>query len=283
MTTAELAHIVNIASLAGITKVRLTGGEPALRHDIVNITKTTASTPGIAKVVMTTNGLALARLARPLAEAGLRGVNVSCDSLDAELFRNITKGGELARVLDGLRAAREAGLYVKINCVVMRGRNDHEIESMTEFACARGMDIRFIEYMPAARGDGSGIESSIHGLPGDIVRAIVAQRYELIPADALPGDGPAQTYQIAGTRTTVGFISAMSNPFCESCNRVRVTSAGKIRSCLLTGGEADLLGSIRAGASDAALLQMFQNAIDARPPVYQLYQSAPIDMRAIGG
>lgn len=283
----EILRIVRVAASLGVRKVRLTGGEPTLRSDIVEITRAVAMTPGIAETVMTTNGLSLARLAPELRAAGLGRVNVSCDSLDAERFRSITRGGILAKVLDGIGAARAAGLHVKINCVVMGGAgpdaNDREVLPFVRFAVERGLDVRFIEYMPMSLGEGEGMFGAPETVPSERLREAVAAEHALEPEEGSRTAGPADTYRIAGTATRVGFIAAMSNPFCEACNRLRITPEGKIRSCLLTGGDVDLVGSIRAGASDAALSQLFRDALEAKPAVYELHRHGAVEMRAIGG
>jgi cyclic pyranopterin phosphate synthase len=287
LTTPEILRIVRVAAGLGVRKVRLTGGEPTLRADIVDITRGVASVPGIEKVVMTTNGLTLARLARPLRDAGLSRVNVSCDSLDPERFREITKGGILQKVLDGLDAALDAGLRVKINCVVLGGdspsANEREVLPMVAFAVERGMDIRFIEYKPMSAGEGEGMFGAPETVPSAVLREAVARQYPLTPDASSATSGPADTYKIDGTRSRVGFIAAMSNPFCENCNRLRVTPEGKIRACLLTGGDLDLVESIRQGADDAALGRLFQRALESKPPVYELHAKGSVEMRAIGG
>lgn len=283
LTIPEIARIVGAAAKMGVRKIRLTGGEPTLRNDIVEITKVVRDTPGIREIVMTTNGLTLERLARPLADAGLQRLNISCDSLDAEAFRDITKGGILQKVLDGVEAARAANLQIKINCVVMGGRNDHEVLSMLDYCISRELDIRFIEYMPMSAGEGEGAFGSMHTVPSAILREHVSKRYTLIAEENSATAGPADTYQIAGARTKVGFISAMSNPFCENCNRLRVTPEGKIRACLLTGGDVDLIAAIRDGVDDAGLAQLFIQALESKPPVYELHKFGSVDMRSIGG
>lgn len=283
LTLLEIERIVHSAASLGVRKVRLTGGEPTLRSDIIDITKIVAAAPGIREVVMTTNGVTFEKLAKPLAGAGLSRANISCDTLDAESFRKITKGGILQKVLAGMEAAKDAGLLVKINCVVMGGINDHEVLPMVQYAIERGFDIRFIEYMPMSLGEGEGMFGSPETVASAILREFVSKEYQLTAEGGGATDGPADMYQIAGTNTKVGFISAMSNPFCENCNRLRVTPEGKIRSCLLTGGDLDLVSAIRDGASDADLAAIFQKALEIKPPVYELHKNGAIDMRSIGG
>lgn len=283
LTVSEIKSIVAAAAGLGVRKVRLTGGEPTLRSDIIEITKIVSSTPGIRETVMTSNGLALDRLAQPLREAGLSRLNVSLDSLDAENFRKITKGGLLQKVLDGMHAANSAGIFVKINCVVMGGVNDHEVLPMLQFSIQNGFDIRFIEYMPMNAGEGEGMFGSTSTVPSAVLRGHVSKYYVLTPEDQGATAGPADTFHIDGAATRVGFISAMSNPFCENCNRLRVTPEGKIRSCLLTGGEIDLVSAIRAGAGEEQLAALFREALESKPPVYELHKLGAVDMRSIGG
>ncbi len=283
LTVTEILRIVRVAAGLGVRKVRLTGGEPTLRSDIVEITRAAARTPGIREVVMTSNGLKLGRLAVPLREAGLQRVNVSCDSLDAERFRAMTRGGELAKVLEGVEASLAAGLTVKINCVVMGGMNDAEAIPFVAFAVERGIDVRFIEYMPTGSGEGEGMFGAVETVPSAELRAAVETRFALEPEAASSTAGPADTFRVAGTSTRVGFISAMSNPFCESCNRLRITPEGKIRSCLLTGGDVDLVAAIRAGADDERLAALFREALEVKPAVYELHRHGAVEMRAIGG
>lgn len=279
----EILSIVRAAASIGVRKVRLTGGEPTLRADVVEITRAVAATPGIREVVMTSNGLALGRLSAPLREAGLSRVNVSCDSLDAERFRRITKGGQLEKVLDGVDAALAAGLQVKLNCVVLGGENDDEVVPFVRYAVERGIEVRFIEYMPMGAGEGEGMGGSTFTVPSAVLRERVEREWRLEPVDGASTAGPADTYRVAGTSSRVGFISAMSNPFCESCNRLRITPEGKIRSCLLTGGDVDLVSAIRRGAGEAELADLFRQALDAKPAVYELHRHGAIEMRAIGG
>jgi cyclic pyranopterin phosphate synthase len=287
LTAPEIVRILGVAGKMGVRKVRLTGGEPTLRSDIVEITRAAATTPGILEVVMTTNGLSLARLAAPLAEGGLQRVNVSCDSLDAARFERITKGGILRKVLDGIDAALASGLRVKINCVVMGGggpnANDHEVLPFVRFALERAVDVRFIEYMPMSAGEGEGMFGAPETVPSAVLREAVEAEYLLEADESGSTAGPADTYRVAGSRTKVGFISAMSNPFCENCNRLRVTPDGKIRACLLTGGDLDLVAAIRAGEGDDHLMSLFQTALESKPAVYELHKHGAVDMRAIGG
>ncbi|MDR5683072.1 MAG: GTP 3',8-cyclase MoaA [Armatimonadota bacterium] len=259
----EILLLTRIAAELGVRKVRLTGGEPTVRPDLVGIVRGIASIPGIADVALTTNGVRLRDLARPLARAGLRRVNVSLDTLDAEAFRRITRGGRLSDVLEGLAAAEEAGLRpIKINAVVVRGFNDDAVEDLAALTLRRLWEVRFIEMMP-------------FGTVGDFATAGVVRSEEtmariearfgpLRPVD-LSGEDPARTYRLPGAIGILGFISPVSEPFCAKCGRLRLTADGKLRLCLLRDDEEDLLTPLRAGASYQELRDLFAAAAYRRP------------------
>jgi cyclic pyranopterin phosphate synthase len=282
MTPAEIERLLFVASEhLGFRKVRLTGGEPTLRKDLADVVARLARLPKIREVALTTNGLLLGRRAKELAEAGLKTVNVSCDSLDPERFAELTGGGKLADVLDGLRAAREAGIPDrKLNVVLLGGVNEGEIEAFVDFAREEDVEVRFIEHMPMDQERTGRWRLS----PREVLRRI-ASEHGLAPLPTSTDGGPAERYDVDGAR--VGFIHAMSNPFCDRCNRLRVTAEGKIRSCLLTGGEVDLLAAMRSEKSEAEitaeLVALFSRAADMKPPIYDLQREGTISMRAIGG
>lgn len=279
LSTEEVLRIARIVASLGVVKIRLTGGEPTVRKDLLEIVRGIAMLPGIEKLVMTTNGSKLSELAEPLRKAGLTGVNISLDSMHAPLFQEIAKGGSLQPVLEGIRAAKLAGLApIKINTVVMKGVNEAEIMSFVELAAEGGLEVRFIEYMPMNAG-----ESRDWILPYQVLLERIRKKYTLEPLAPNQDAGPAERYRMTENGGVVGFIHAMSNPFCERCNRLRVTAEGRIRSCLLTGGELDLLGPMRSGASDAQLAQLFRDAAFLKPEVYELHQYGNVAMRAIGG
>ncbi|MBI1380464.1 MAG: GTP 3',8-cyclase MoaA [Planctomycetaceae bacterium] len=282
MAAAEVERLLEIASRRlGFRKVRLTGGEPTLRRDLPEVVRRIAALPGIREVALTTNGLLLERRAAELANAGLGTVNVSLDSLHEDRFAKLTGGGRLADVLAGLRAARDAGIpRVKVNAVLMGGINDDEIESFVDFAAAEAVEVRFIEHMPM-RDERVGqwrVE------PRQVLERLGRDR-GLEPLATSADGGPAERFRVGGA--VVGFIHAISNPFCDRCNRLRLTAEGTIRSCLLTGGEVDLLGALRAGGTDAEVeervVELFQRAADAKPPIYDLLREGSIPMRSIGG
>lgn len=278
----ELGTILGVAvNRLGIRKVRLTGGEPTLRKDLPEVVERIASLEGMREVALTTNALLLDRRAEALAEAGLTTVNVSCDSLIPKRFSELTGGGDLDQVLRGLRAAREAGIPKrKLNVVLMGGVNEDEVESFVRFAGEEDVEVRFIEHMPM---DGDRL-AQWKVDPKDVLRSMSAGG-ELVPLPTSRDGGPAERFQIGSAR--VGFIHAISNPFCDRCNRLRVTAEGKIRSCLLTGGEVDLAAAVRSGKPaeevEQELLDLFRLAADSKPPIYDLQREGTIPMRSIGG
>lgn len=279
MSATEIVRVARVAVEAGVTKIRLTGGEPTVREDLVDIVREIAAFPGLKKLAMTTNGAKLAALARPLQAAGLQAVNVSLDSLHGDCFGQIAKGGDLESVMEGIRVAISIGLRpVKVNAVVMAGVNDREVLDFVALARELDIEVRFIEYMPMTPGEQRGWT-----LPYEALLQRIREKVQLEPLESDADAGPAELYRIEGGRGVVGFIHAMSNPFCSRCNRLRVTSEGTIRSCLLTGGEVDLLKLMRAGASDAQLVSQFREAAFAKPEVYDLHRDGVVAMRHIGG
>ncbi|MDP6519198.1 MAG: GTP 3',8-cyclase MoaA, partial [Planctomycetota bacterium] len=272
LSAAELHQIVGVAvARLGFRKVRLTGGEPLLRRDLGEIISGLASLEGMREVAVTTNGLGLVERAEELARAGLRTVNISCDSLRPERFRELAGAGHLEDVLAGLRACRTAGISnIKLNVVLMGGVNDDEVDAFVDFAAAEAVEVRFIEQMPLSGGaGGKGAAPNQAGMsldPAAIVEQLAARR-TLKPLPASKAGGPAERYSIDGA--VVGFIRAISGPFCDRCNRLRITSDGKIRSCLLTGGDVDLAQAVRrAGTAkeiEGRIEALLRQAADSKP------------------
>ncbi len=264
MTDEEILTIVRLMADLGINKVRLTGGEPTVRPHIVEIVRQIAHIPTIRDVAMTTNALLLPQLAEPLARAGLRRVNISLDTLDPKKFRFITRWGDLDQVWAGIEAAEAAGLKpLKINAVVTRGFNDLEVVDLARLTLERDWDIRFIELMP-------------FGSEADFAQSAVVRSHEtkarieaaLGPLHPVPGHDPrdpAKPYRLVGARGTIGFISSVSEPFCRSCNRLRLTADGKLRLCLLRDGEFDILTPLRAGMPLDELKQAILDAAYYKP------------------
>ena len=241
----ELETLVGVFAELGIRRVRLTGGEPTLRRDIVELVGRLAALPGIEQVALTTNALKLGKLAAPLAEAGLSRVNVSLDSLDAERFAKLTRGAPLAPVLAGIDAALAAGLKpLKVNAVVLRGENDVELEDLVRWAAGFGGDVvlRFIEYMPfEARWH--------HTMPASEIRARLERCWALEPLGLDAAGGPSDRWRVPELGITLGFISPLSEKFCGSCNRLRLMSDGHLRTCLSDDATPSLRDLTRAGAT----------------------------------
>ncbi|MBN1877953.1 MAG: GTP 3',8-cyclase MoaA [Anaerolineae bacterium] len=281
----EIERVVRVAAALGIRKVRLTGGEPLVRLGVVALVRALAHIPGIEDLAMTTNGILLARHAPSLAEAGLRRVNISLDTLHPERFRAITRWGELDAVLEGIAAAFAAGLEpVKINTVVIRGQNDDEVVALARKATESGWHLRFIEWMPV--GDAAEQDWHARVVTAAEIRAhIEAELGALVPA-TVNGAGPARTYKVPGAPGTLGFISAVSEHFCATCNRLRLTADGKLRPCLLAADEIDLRAALRQGAGEADLKALLQKAIQAKPLSHHLADHIQVRDRAmaqIGG
>ena len=250
----EIQAIAGAFIARGTTKIRLTGGEPLVRRDIMELVRSLGSHigDGLEELTLTTNGSQLAKHAETLYAAGVRRINVSLDTLDAERFRAITRRGRLDDVLDGIAAAQDAGLQIKINMVAMRGLNEDEIEPMMAWAHDRGMGLTLIEGMPL--GD-VGIDRVDSYLPLRELHDRLARRYTLSKLDKRTG-GPARYVHIAETGGTLGFITPMSHNFCESCNRVRLTATGQLFLCLGQDDQVNLRDALREGgleALDAAL------------------------------
>jgi cyclic pyranopterin phosphate synthase len=251
LTFEEISRIVGIFAERGVQRVRLTGGEPTVRAGIVDIVALVAKTPGIEQVVMTSNGERFVELAPSLAAAGLAEVNVSIDTLDADKFRQITRRGQLSKVIAGIDAALDAGIRVKLNAVALRDINEDEIVSLCEFAWRRGVLLRFIEHMPMS---GGALYSTSRQLTAASIRARIAEHMgaDLI-ADSPTSfaEGPSRYWHVDGdTDRRVGIISAMSEHFCDTCNRVRLSAIGELHACLAFDDAISLRDVLRAGGSD---------------------------------
>ena len=243
----EIARLANIFAGLGIEKIRLTGGEPLVRPEIEKLVSALSKIDGIKKISMTTNGLLLGDKVDQLKRAGLQSVNVSLDSLIPERFKSITGVDGLSRVLASLKTARDAGFEIKINTVVMRGRNDDEIPNFVEFAMVEGYTVRFIEFMPL---DGSHIwEPSLVVTKQDMIKKLNSNGVELQPLNNDLSD-PARLYSVRGGKGTIGFIPSISEPFCSACDRVRLTSDGKFLTCLFETPTYDFRELLRTGKSD---------------------------------
>lgn len=271
LSVEEITSLTLAIAQAGVTHVRLTGGEPLVRPDIVEIVKCIASIPTIEEVSLTTNAMLLERFAQPLAEAGLKRVNISLDTLDREKFRRITRGGTIDCLWRGTEAAERAGLTpIKLNTVVVKGLNDDELPELARLTIENSWHVRFIELMPVGNAQDWGA-----GFPGSFDRYLSVQEmrtrlvgYNLQPAIAPIGNGPARTFRIPGALGTVGFISPLGEHFCQSCNRLRLSADGFLRPCLLIDNEINVRDPLRAGEP---LLPLFERAVDAKPEGHELF------------
>jgi cyclic pyranopterin phosphate synthase len=264
MQDDEIFTLTRLFASLGFNKVRLTGGEPTVRADIVNIVRGIASTEGIHSVSMTTNGVLLSKLAQPLAQAGLRRVNVSLDTLDPGKFRRLTRWGKLAEVWDGILAAEKAGLTpIKFNVVVVRGYNEDDVVELARLTKAHPWQVRFIEMMPFAGA--TALQTSQTVTAAEIKERIEDTLGDLEEANGGQLDGEARIYHVRGAKGDLGFISSVTAPFCASCNRARLTSDGRLRLCLLREKEVNLLTPLRAGATLEDLRQIIISGVWEKP------------------
>lgn len=264
LTLEEIERVARLFVANGVKKIRLTGGEPLVRQGIVGLCEKIAALPGLRELVMTSNGSQLGKLARPLAEAGVKRMNISLDSLDADKFRAITRTGDLAQVLAGIKAASSAGFArVKLNAVVMQGRNADEVVDLVDFAVNRGLDISFIEEMPLGEVGRSRGESFCSS---DWVRERIAERYSLVDSAEQSG-GPARYVRLKDfPDSRIGFISPHSHNFCSTCNRVRLTAEGRLLLCLGHENSIDMRALLRRyPETDQPLLDALQAALARKP------------------
>jgi cyclic pyranopterin phosphate synthase len=284
LTTAEIRRLVQIFARLGVDKIRLTGGEPTVHPDLLTIVRDIRAA-GITRISMTTNGLRLADLAAPLKDAGLERVNVSVDTLDPDRFHHITRWGHLDKVLAGVHAAEAAGLTpIKINAVIARGFNEQDVADLARLTLAHPWQVRFIEMMPF--GDVATFAQNATISQAEIMAHIEHEVGPLHPIDEGRLDGEARLYRLEGSRAAVGFISTLTNPFCASCSRVRLTADGHLRLCLLRDDEGDLLTPLRRGATEAELEELIRSLIWRKPWGHGLPDGLiPLDrvMSQIGG
>jgi cyclic pyranopterin phosphate synthase len=268
LTFEEIARIVEAAAASGVRGVRLTGGEPLVRRDLAQLVRALAAIPGIDDISLSTNGLLLAEQAEELAAAGLRRVNVSLDTLREDRFFAIARRPGLERVLAGIDAALAAGLApLKLNCVVMRGRNDDELAAFAELTRRRPLHVRFIEVMPVE--DNLALQRDAYLSAGEIVARLEALG-PLAPVAGPGGNGPARYFAFPGALGTAGVISPLSHDYCERCNRVRLTADGRLRLCLFGDYEIDLREPLRAGASREAIAELFRGGMLIKPERHHL-------------
>jgi cyclic pyranopterin phosphate synthase len=292
LTYEETLRLIRIATELGVSKVRITGGEPLTRRGILDFVRQIPAIPGITSIGLSTNGTLLARqiaadatMAKALCHAGVQSVNISLDTLDAAVYSEITGRDFLAQVLEGVDAAITAGFdQIKINAVLMRGRNEDQLLPLIEFAAARNLLLRFIELMPVSTTE---VLSESNFMSVTEAKRLVESTYgSLIPETEFRTNGPANYYQIPGRRQRIGFIGAMTNMhFCESCNKLRLTCDGKLRPCLGSYLEFDVMGPLRAGAGDEQLKQFFLDVVERKPQEHDFRNNYQPNrkMIAIGG
>ena len=266
LTFAEIERVIAAFAELGVEKIRITGGEPLVRKNIADLAYRLSAIPGISDLSLSTNAVQLSRYAKALKAGNISRINVSLDSLKAERFKDITNGGKLDKVLRGLMAAKVAGFQpIKINMVIMKGINDDEVQDMVIFCIEHNFTLRFIETMPM--GD-SGRNASNHYLSLEVVKQQLQQQFELIPG-IVPGGGPARYMRVAGTDVKIGFITPISQHFCETCNRVRLSADGTLYLCLGQEDKVELRPLLRSGADQETLKQAIIDAIARKPEKHE--------------
>lgn len=286
LTFEEIVRFVKAVAPLGVNKLRLTGGEPLVRRDLDQLIRQLKKIGGLKDIALTTNGILLAEQAQGLKEAGLDRLNISLDSLDEEVFQNITRRTGLDAVLNGIAVAQEVGFEkIRLNAIAIRGLTEQEIVPLGRFAFQRGLELRFIEFMPL---DADGAWEQADVLTGaEIRRALEAEFGELVPAKRSDLSQPAVDFQLAVGKGRVGFINPVSQPFCGSCNRLRLTAEGQVRNCLFSHEEWDARELLRSGASDQELQQLVRSAVGAKAKAHGIsdasFQQPERAMYQIGG
>lgn len=279
LSLEEIAEVVKASAKLGINKVRLTGGEPLVRKGIVELVRKISDIKGINEIALTTNGILLKQLAKPLKEAGLKRVNISIDTLKPDRYEYITRGGKLSDVLEGIEAAKKAGLYpLKFNVVLVKGFNDDEIEDFVNLTMDNEIDVRFIELMPIGE---NGEMSKENFIPNTLV---LDKNPSLIPVSSSDKSAPAKYYKFEGGKGKIGLINPISSHFCSTCNRLRLTADGKIKPCLHSNEEIDIRRTLRENGD---ILSVISKAIRVKPKEHHINEDnyTPIDreMFQIGG
>lgn len=271
LSFAEIERVVRCFADMGVQHIRLTGGEPLVRKHIDRLVAMLSVVPGVSDLSMSTNAVRLQQYAEKLQQAGLKRLNVSLDSLNPERYAQITGGGRLAKVLDGLELARRLGITpIKINCVVMKGVNDDEIPTILEYCAERDFTLRLIETMPIGA---SGRAAQAHYVSLDSVKQQLSQHYQLLP-DIMPGAGPARYYRLQGSASRIGFITPVSQHFCDTCNRLRLSCEGDIFTCLGDESRYSLAEHLRSACSEQQLQQHIRAAINLKPLKHEFNTNA---------
>jgi len=282
----EIERFVRITLPMGIDKVRLTGGEPLVRRNLPTLVEKLAAVPGLRDIGLTTNGILLAPAARALRDAGLKRINISLDTMDPAKFERLTRRPGLEQVIEGILAAREVGFHpVKINAIAMRNETEEDVIPLAQFARRHGLELRFIEYMPLDAGHLWEREKVLFA--ADVIALLTEGIGPLVPSPDQDPRAPALDYQYADGGGLVGFIASVSRPFCMSCNRIRLTSDGKLRNCLFSLEETDLRALLRGGATDAEIAQAVRNCVASKWEGHEINTARFIQperlMHSIGG
>jgi len=282
----EIERFVRIALPLGIDKVRLTGGEPLVRRHLPTLVEKLAAIPGLRDIGLTTNGILLAPAARALRDAGLKRINISLDTMDAAKFERLTRRPGLEQVIEGILAAKDAGFHpVKINAVAMRGETEEDVVPLAMFARQHGLELRFIEYMPLDAGHQWERDKVLFA--ADIIALLAEGIGPLEPSANQDPRAPALDYQYADGGGLVGIIASISRPFCMSCNRIRLTSDGKLRNCLFSLEETDIRGLLRGEAPDAEIADAVRNCVASKWEGHEINTARFIQperlMHSIGG
>jgi cyclic pyranopterin phosphate synthase len=265
LTFEEITRFVRVVAALGINRLRLTGGEPLVRHDLPKLVQSLAAIPGIDDLALTTNGILFARHAQALRDAGLQRVNISLDTLNAETFRKIARRDGLEATLEGIAAAQRVGFpSIKLNAIAVRHLTEAEVIPLGRFARSHGLELRFIEYMPL---DAENAWERDRVLSGDEIRLILESEFpRLEPLPVIDPSQPATDYRFSDGVGQIGFINPVSQPFCHNCNRLRLTAEGQIRNCLFSTVEWDARALLRGSADDARLVDLLQECIGAKKP-----------------
>ena len=285
----EILRIIRVATGEGITKVRITGGEPLVRQGVASFIASLRAIPALDDISLTTNGILLETHAEELFAAGVRRINISLDSLNADKYARITRGGDVHAVLRGIQKVRETGFYpIKINIVAIKGVNDDEVLDFARLTLANPYQIRFIELMSLGT---AGAENDGRYLANSVIRERIETlgKLEAVNGGRTKTEGPARIYRLAGSAGEIGFISPVSRHFCHSCNRLRLTADGHLRACLLSDDETDLKGPLRAGCSDEEIGALIRGVIARKPQRHEIacdedhVKKCMKEMPAIGG
>ena len=285
LTYEEIKKVIEVFTRHGISKIRLTGGEPLVRRGVVDLIKAIAHIEGVRDLSLTTNGVLLKEYAKDLVKAGLRRINISLDTLRPDRFAYITRRDTFKEVWAGIEAALHERLSpIKINVVVIKGFNEDEIKDFARLSLTHPLHVRFIEFMPVGERNGWNGEDVI---PSPRLIEEIGELGELIPQDPHENDGPAKQYTIKGGVGEIGFISPISSHFCAQCNRLRLTPEGRIRTCLFSDEEIDLKGALRNSGSEAAIEEILYQALQAKPEGHRIgdirFKKCQRGMHAIGG